>query len=397
MSHSSTRKSILKILLLYLGTSIILLCWLFYFFYKKEERNIFLTQVANLREETLEVNEILRKHKNEIDEALPEILQNKDLNIGIFKRNGEVLFSNLLRNPNDDEFAKGVYEVENKVIMDPAFLPSPPHIRNKIRSKFRIFIQDEKVDSLIFASKVRLFLVFVLVLGIMGIVAFVLVRLFLKPLNEHIQQLDDFIKDATHETNTPISIVLMSIETLKTQKLNEEERKKIGRIKLACLQLGHIYRELVAYNFPHSMQDKKSHLDLQSLLEERLDFFAPFFIQKNLSINLDSKPTQILASREKMVTLFDNLLSNAIKYNKKGGSITLKLSNGFFEISDEGSGIQSKDLPKIFERYARFNASSGGFGIGLSLVKRICNEYHINIEVLSESNKGATFRLSWES
>lgn len=395
MSHSSTRKSIIKILLLYLGTSIILLCWLFYFFHKKEVRNIFLTQVANLREETFVVNDILRKYRFDIDEALPEILQNKNLNIGIFKKNGEMLFSNLLRNPNDEEFTKSIYEVEDKVIMDPEFFPSPH--KEKPRSKFRIFIQDDKVDSLILASEIRLCLLFVLVLGIMGVVAFVLVRLFLKPLNEHIQQLDDFIKDSTHETNTPISIVLMSIETLKTQNLSEEERKKIGRIKLACLQLGHIYRELVAYNFPHSMEDKKSHLDLESLLKERLDFFTPFFTQKNLSINLDSKPTQILASKEKMTTLFDNLLSNAIKYNKKGGSIALKLRNGFFEIRDEGFGIQSQDMSKIFERYTRFNASSGGFGIGLSLVKRICDEYHIKIKVSSEPDKGAIFTLSWES
>ncbi|MGX2984634.1 sensor histidine kinase [Helicobacter sp. 23-1048] len=395
MSHNSTRKSIIQILSLYLGTSIILLCWLFYFFYKKEVRNIFLTQVASLREETLEINDILHKYKYDIDEALPEILQNKEHNIGIFKRDGTMLFSNLLKNPSDDEFAKGVYEVEDKVIIDPEFLPSPH--KSKKRSKFRIFIQDSKVDSLIFASKVRLALIFVLVLGIMSIVAFVLVRLFLKPLNEHIQRLDDFIKDATHETNTPISIVLMSIETLKTHNLSEEERKKIGRIKLACLQLGHIYRELVAYNFPHSMQDKTSNLDLQSLLEERLDFFAPFFTQKKLSISLDSKPARIMASREKIVTLFDNLLSNAIKYNKKGGSIALRLDKGIFEISDEGFGIQSKDLPKIFERYSRFNPSSGGFGIGLSLVKRICDEYNIKIQVVSEPNKGATFKLSWES
>ncbi|MGX3098368.1 sensor histidine kinase [Helicobacter sp. 23-1046] len=122
-----------------------------------------------------------------------------------------------------------------------------------------------------------------------------------------------------------------------------------------------------------------------------------FSHKKKLSISLDSKPARIMASREKIVTLFDNLLSNAIKYNKKGGSIALRLDKGIFEISDEGFGIQSKDLPKIFERYSRFNPSSGGFGIGLSLVKRICDEYNIKIQVVSEPNKGATFKLSWES
>lgn len=397
MSANSSTKTIAKTLTLYLGTSIVLLCWVFYFLHKKETRNIFLTQVASLREVSTEINEILKKHKFEVQSALPEILKNHaGISFGIFNRDGEVLYSSLLINPNKRQFNEGIYDIDNKVIMDPEGFPH----RNK-RVKYRIFIQDDKVDSEIMLNNIKLGAYFVLILLLMGVVAFVLVKLFLKPINAHIQQLDTFIKDATHEINTPLSIILMSIETLKTHNLEQEDKKKIARIKLASLQLGQVYQALVASNFPHSIEQKRSILELDALLNERLEFFAPFFSQKKLHLQSDIKPTQFCASKEKIITLFDNLLNNAIKYTKKSGFISLKLESGFFEITNTSAGLGVADKERIFERYERFNRESGGFGIGLSLVKQICDEYKIAInaqELVAQNGEiMVRFSLHWEN
>ncbi|WP_066389494.1 sensor histidine kinase [Helicobacter himalayensis] len=397
MSVSSNAKTIAKILTLYLGTSIVLLCWVFYFLHKKEKRNIVLTQVASLREVSTEINEILKKYKFEIQSALPEILKNHvDMSFGIFDHNGEVLYSNLLANPNEEQFNRGIYDIGNKVIIDPEGFPH----RNK-RVKYRIFIQDDKVDSKIMLNNLKLGAYFVLILLLMGVVAFVLVKFFLKPINAHIQQLDTFIKDATHEINTPLSIILMSIETLKTHNLNQEDKKKIARIKLASLQLGQVYQALVASNFPHSIEQMRSNLALDSLLNERLEFFAPFFSQKKLQLQSDIKPAQFYASKEKIITLFDNLLNNAIKYTKKSGFISLKLESGLFEIANTSAGLGVVNKERIFERYERFNRESGGFGIGLSLVKQICDEYKISIttkELVSQNGEVMVqFSLRWEN
>lgn len=397
MSVSSNAKTIAKILTLYLGTSIVLLCWVFYFLHKKEKRNIVLTQVASLREVSTEINEILKKYKFEIQSALPEILKNHvDMSFGIFDHNGEVLYSSLLANPDEEQFNRGIYDIGNKVIIDPEGFPH----RNK-RVKYRIFIQDDKVDSKIMLNNLKLGAYFVLILFLMGVVAFVLVKFFLKPINVHIQQLDTFIKDATHEINTPLSIILMSIETLKTHNLNQEDKKKIARIKLASLQLGQVYQALVASNFPHSIEQMRSNLALDSLLNERLEFFAPFFSQKKLQLQSDIKPAQFYASKEKIITLFDNLLNNAIKYTKKSGFISLKLESGLFEIANTSAGLGVVNKERIFERYERFNRESGGFGIGLSLVKQICDEYKISIttkELVSQNGEVMVqFSLRWEN
>ena len=84
-----------------------------------------------------------------------------------------------------------------------------------------------------------------------------------------------------------------------------------------------------------------------------------------------------------------------VKYNSKNGQIKIELKEGYLSIEDSGHGIEADKIDDIFARYSRFNDSSGGFGLGLNIVKMICDEYNIGISVKSELGKGANFILSW--
>ena len=103
----------------------------------------------------------------------------------------------------------------------------------------------------------------------------------------------------------------------------------------------------------------------------------------------------IVASAEKMSCVIDNLLNNAIKYNKKGGHINIVLQKGLLSIADSGCGMPQTQMDRIFERYVRCNDFQGGFGIGLTLIKRICAEYNMKIEVQSVLGEGSKFTLLW--
>ena len=231
--------------------------------------------------------------------------------------------------------------------------------------------------------------------AVTGVVAYFLVRLSIKSLREKIDSLNTFVKDATHEINTPLSVILMSIETLATQNLNTSQLQKIQRIKFASKSLSHLYKDLVAYNFPHMICSESESIALDVLLLERLDYFAVFFEQKHLSSQTSIQPSTIMASREKITCMIDNLLNNAIKYNEKGGEIRVSLQQGTLIIGDSGCGIDEKEINRIFERYHRCDDFQGGFGIGLTLVKRICEEYHIQIRVSSTPQMGSEFCLQW--
>ena len=404
MLFKNTRTTIIKILALYLGTSAVFLCIGFYFLNVKMTQNIVYKQMAELRDTSYYILEVLRRsYIWEI--ALEEIKARTPIPFAIYDRRDNKLFSNLSRDPNPRELQMGFYRFGDKIIANPLAIPQHEMERREKRigefegrgggykrSHYKIFLERDNADDEILAMRLKLGFAFLAVFVAMGIVATILVRLFLKPLNEYIAALDAFIKDSTHEINTPLSVILMSIETLKADNLAPNERKKIERIKFASLQLNSIYNSLVAYNFPRHTQIER--LNLEAILRERLEFFTPFFNQKKLEIRLSLRESYINAERNALNSLFDNLISNAIKYNKKGGFIALTLKNGTFSIENSGDLIARENADKIFDRYTRIGTDTGGFGIGLSLVKKICDEYGIAISIESgeSSNK---FVLKW--
>lgn len=404
-SLSENAKSIIKILSLYLGTTGIFLCVFFWFSYAKEVRHLIAQQVSELREISLEVYEILHNNKDDVKAGLAQIQSEISTPLRIYNKKGALLYDTLHIELTQSEIEEGFAMRGEYVIIEPSMhekIPKAHKSKKNLVSKYRdnarykIFIQDTSLESQMFFLRIKMIAYFLLSLFVVGVVAYFLVKLSLKPMQQRINALNAFIKDSTHEINTPLSIILMSIETLPLDNLTPAQSQKIERIKLASKSLSHIYKILVAYNFPHSVNHKCENLALHILLQERLEYFSPFFEQKALRVQSTLMPSYIFASAEKMSCVLDNLLSNAIKYNKKGGEIDIRLKEGVLSISDSGCGMADSQKERIFERYVRCNDYQGGFGIGLTLIKRICDEYGIDIEVQSEQGKGSCFTLIWK-
>jgi len=223
----------------------------------------------------------------------------------------------------------------------------------------------------------------------------VLARLFLKPMRDSIMLLDRFIKDTTHELNTPLSAILTNIEMMDTDVMAEKNKKKLNRINIAAKTVSQLYRDLTYLTLEQEQKDYETEIELQGLIRDRLEYFVALANTKALHFELDMENVIIHADKQKITRVIDNLLSNAIKYNKRGGVISVKLRIGRLEIIDTGIGIEEEKIPFIFDRYMRFNQSEGGFGVGLSIVKKILDEYHIKIEVHSELEKGTRMVLTW--
>lgn len=88
-------------------------------------------------------------------------------------------------------------------------------------------------------------------------------------------------------------------------------------------------------------------------------------------------------------------MSNAIKYNKQKGNIEIALSKNILIIKDSGIGIDKNKIEDIFTRFYRATSQSGGFGIGLNIVKNICDKYSIKFDVKSKINQGSTFTFNF--
>ncbi len=223
-----------------------------------------------------------------------------------------------------------------------------------------------------------------------------LAKLFLKPMRDSIMLLDRFIKDTTHELNTPLSAILANIEMMDTDVMVEKNRKKLERINIAAKTVSVLYKDLTYLILEQERENEDVWLDLKGIIRNRVEYFDVLAKSKGITFKLALGDASLYMDRRKFVRVIDNLISNAIKYNKRNGIIHIVLEEGRLAIRDTGVGIDEKHIPFMFDRYMRFDKHEGGFGIGLSIVKKIIDEYHMEIKVYSEKGEGTQIEIVWE-
>ena len=236
----------------------------------------------------------------------------------------------------------------------------------------------ETIKTIVLYS--ALFFIFMLLFG------YFLIKLFLKPMKDAILLLDTFIKDTTHELNTPVSTIMTNIELIDREKIKDKLLlKSINRIDIGANTISNIYDDLTYLVLNHKIVSKNEDINVKELLEQRVEYFTILANMKKIEVQMHLDADVALhMDTKKLSKVIDNILSNAIKYNKIGGAISIHLDSKHLSIKDTGRGISQEHIDSMFERYSRFDKSVGGFGIGLNIVKMICNEYGLTINITSE-------------
>jgi two-component system OmpR family sensor kinase len=224
-----------------------------------------------------------------------------------------------------------------------------------------------------------------------SIMAYWLGRIFLKPVRQKIETIDAFIKDSTHELSTPITALMLSVDTMAKQTPS----KSLTRIKLSSRQIADIYHDLTFLLQLDKSAKVDEVIDMKALLEQRIDYFIPLAEQKRLHFELELEAFSFFMERTACIRLIDNILSNAIKYNSKDKKIYVCIKGKSILIRDEGKGMDEMEQKQVFERYMRVEKNRGGFGIGLDIVKQITQRYNIKIEINSKPNMGTLFTLKF--
>ncbi|WP_368030142.1 sensor histidine kinase [Arcobacter sp. s6] len=244
--------------------------------------------------------------------------------------------------------------------------------------------------------KYKMAISFILAFLFMIFIGYFISKLFLKPMRDALHLLDRFIKDTTHELNTPITAIITNIEMIDKNLLDEKLAKKINRIEIGAKTISNIYEDLTFVTLNNQIISNNENINLSNIIKQRVDFFKSLAIMKKIIFKLDIKDDVFLfCDNKKISKLIDNLLSNAIKYNKIAGIIKIVLTDNNLSIEDTGKGISAENLANLFERYTRFDKSVGGFGIGLNIVSLIAKEYNLEISVQSEINIGTKVSIQW--
>lgn len=206
----------------------------------------------------------------------------------------------------------------------------------------------------------------------------------LSPLRHAFKLTQEFVKDILHDFNTPISSLLLNVKTLPKTK---ESYNKINRIEQSLNTILSLQENLKSYLKQHPKQKEK--FELSKLVKERVEPLKNLY--PTLNFTIDGEPLWLNSNQASINRILDNLLINAAKYNKENGDVKISLKGHNLIISDTGKGI--KHAKKIFDRF--YKEHERGLGIGLHIVKKLCDELNIKIKVYSKVDKGTTFVLTF--
>jgi two-component system sensor histidine kinase VicK len=220
------------------------------------------------------------------------------------------------------------------------------------------------------------------------------------------QRKDDFINMVSHELKTPLTSLaaLIQLTGIKVKKL--EDNFLQTAMDKAYKQVNKMTALINGFLNVSRLQSGKisiepGRFDLSVLVEEAAQETVDAFGSHHLVFE-PMVEAFVYADREKIGQVVNNLVSNAVKYSPGGSTITvsctIKEGKACVSVSDQGSGIYTQDLPKLFDRYYRVRevtkSTIAGFGIGLYLCNEIINRHNGAIWADSVPGEGSTFYFS---
>jgi len=236
-----------------------------------------------------------------------------------------------------------------------------------------------------------------------GALGYLLAGKTLKPIQEMVDEQNRFISDASHELRTPLTSLKTAMEVnLRDKNLSLENAKILINESITDVNKLQLLSEelLKLTQYEQSNNNLKFEtINLSDVIKEAVSKTRLIALKKEIAFNQKIQNHRILGNKYGLIDLIIILLDNAIKYSPKKSEIVIstKVIDGFISLSilDKGIGISEKDIPHIFDRFyradsARSKSNIGGYGLGLSIAKKIVDIHRGSIYIESKLKKGTT-------
>jgi two-component system, OmpR family, manganese sensing sensor histidine kinase len=239
-----------------------------------------------------------------------------------------------------------------------------------------------------------------------GLGGILLTQRSLQPIQENLQQLQQFTADASHELRSPLTAIKISVDLLRSDSadLPSADQHRIEVISKGIEQIRYLVEDLLLLTKLdiHLIAHEWRLIAVDEVLEDLLDLLESQAQAKQ--ITLKSKlvyDTKVHGDNTQLPRLFRNLLDNALRYTPDGGTVTVTMyrAKGAINISivDTGMGIDRVHLPRVFDRFWRAGlqqtGEQHGLGLGLAIAQSIARSHNGEISVDSQLNRGSCFEV----
>jgi signal transduction histidine kinase len=242
----------------------------------------------------------------------------------------------------------------------------------------------------------------ILIAGAVG--SYLFAQKTLEPIEEALEAQNRFTADASHELRTPLAAMKSEIEVYlrdkqatldQSKKLLESNLEEIGKLEILSTSLLKLARS-------ENTEQKFLFENISEILVDAYEKVAVMAEKKEIVFENKLENVEVIGDRTRLVELFVILLDNAIKYSPEKSKIKIDVyslkNQVMVSVKDHGIGIKASDIPYIFNRFYRADTSRCkeqvcGYGLGLSIAKKIVESHRGEIAVSSKPGKGTLFKV----
>lgn len=216
---------------------------------------------------------------------------------------------------------------------------------------------------------------------------------YLKRLAAFVERERTFAADASHELRTPLAVIRGAAEVLADDaRLTPDQSGRVARIERAAEDMADLIDALLLLAREEEMATEEA-WDAVKVAHQCAERYRPLATSRQTTLELMTTPVELHTPSALFAIVVANLLRNAVAHTRNG-HIGVTLDAHALTVSDSGSGIDRAALDHVFERYYR-GSESAGAGIGLSLVKRICDRLDWTIDLQSDPLRGTRITLGF--
>lgn len=301
-------------------------------------------------------------------------------------------------------FSVAMYQIYQTQLYDD--LRTPPNPNDVTRQLMQIEgyegFRQQQINATLSDIGQNLLFLNIVMLGAGAAVSYFLARKNLQPVAEAMEAQSRFTADASHELRTPLTAMQTEIEVaLRNKGLDSAKAKKLLKSNLEELaKLKALSEGLLKLAQSNGKKLPKQQIAVDKIATEAVNRMIPAAQEKSITIDNKVKPSAINAEPQSLTELLVILIDNAIKYSSPKTQILVTSKQHGKQVSlsvtDSGCGIKASDLPHIFDRFYRSDPSrskekTDGYGLGLSIARKIIEAHDGSIEVKSTLGEGSTF------